>query len=130
MMRVMALGARSADSGGFRARLRDGRGQWAVLNASSLLGDDDDAQVAVSIEPAYGEALTGLLMRAYGLSRRECEICREVAAGRSTADIAARLVITAHTVQDHLKAVFAKVGARSRGELVARLWPDGGPYLP
>ena len=34
MMQVMASGARTASSGGFRARLRDARGQWAVLEAS------------------------------------------------------------------------------------------------
>ena len=65
---------------------------------------------------------------AHGLTSRERDICREVIAGHSTADIAGRLFISAHTVQDHLKSVFAKVGVRSRGELVARLRPDGtGP---
>ena len=123
MMRLMAVGARSAGLGGFRARLRDARGQWAVLDASPLLGGDDD-QVAVAIEPATGEDLTGLLLAAYGLSPRERDICREVMAGLSTADIALRLFISQHTVQDHLKSVFAKVGVRSRGELVARLRPD------
>ena len=69
--------------------------------------------------------MVGLLLVAYGLTSRERDICREVIAGHSTADIAGRLVVSAHTVQDHLKSVFAKVGVRSRGELVARLRPDG-----
>lgn len=124
MMKVMAVGARAAASGGFRARLRDARGQWAVLQASPLIGGDDD-QVAVAIEPATGDQLIGLLLVAYGLTSRERDICREVIAGHSTADIAGRLFISANTVQDHLKSVFSKVGVRSRGELVARLRPDG-----
>ncbi|MGA9310568.1 MAG: LuxR C-terminal-related transcriptional regulator [Pseudonocardiaceae bacterium] len=37
--------------------------------------------------------------------------------------MAGRLFISAHTVRDHLKSVLAKVGVRSRGELVARLRP-------
>jgi DNA-binding CsgD family transcriptional regulator len=59
------------------------------------------------------------------LTSREQDICHEVIAGHSTPDIAGRLFISAHTVQDHLKSVFAKVGVRSRSELVARLRPDG-----
>ena len=122
MMQVMAAGARSAPSGGFRARLRDAGGDWAVLQASPLIGEDD-SHIAVTIEQATGDQLIGLLLAAYGLSAREREVCREVIAGRSTADIAGRLFISANTVQDHLKSIFAKVGVRSRGELVARLRP-------
>ncbi|MDQ3824440.1 MAG: hypothetical protein M3319_14560 [Actinomycetota bacterium] len=49
--------------------LRDARGQWATLQASSLIGGDDD-QIAVAIEPAAGNRLIGLLLRAYGLIAR------------------------------------------------------------
>jgi DNA-binding CsgD family transcriptional regulator len=128
MMKVMATGARAAGSDGFRARLRDAHGQWAILRANPLIGAEDE-QIAVSIEPATGDRLIRLLLMAYGLTARERDICREVIAGYSTADIADRLFISVHTVQDHLKSVFAKVGVRSRGELVARLRPDNlGPH--
>lgn len=123
MMQVMASGSHSAEAGYFRARLRDADGRWAVLQASTLIGGDEE-QVAVAIEPVTGDQLVGLLLLAYDLSAREREICREVIGGHSTTDIANHLFISAHTVQDHLKSVFAKVGVRSRGELVARLRPD------
>ena len=123
MMQVMAGGARTSSSGSFRARLRDAYGQWAVLEASPLIGGDED-QVAVTIEPARADHLMSLLMTAYGLTAREREICSEVIAGYSTADIGGRLFISSNTVQDHLKSIFRKVGVRSRGELVARLRPN------
>lgn len=123
-MRVMARGALGSASGGFRARIRDGRGQWTLMRASTLVGADDDDQVAVSIEPALGEQLLGLILAAYDLSPRERDVCRQVIAGHPTSLIAAHLFVSTNTVQDHLKSVFAKVGVRSRGELVARLEPQ------
>ncbi|GAA2805656.1 hypothetical protein GCM10010470_46140 [Saccharopolyspora taberi] len=45
-----------------------------------------------------------------------------MAGGLPTAEIAASLFISPHTVRDHLKAVFGKAGVSSRGELVARLF--------
>lgn len=120
MLCAVVAGART--TGTFRARLRDARGGWLVLHASRLVGDDA-AETAVTIEQATGGHLLDLLLAAYDLTARERDVCAEVMAGRSTSEIAARLDITRNTVQDHLKAVFAKVGVHSRGELVARLRP-------
>ncbi|WP_158850783.1 helix-turn-helix transcriptional regulator [Saccharothrix deserti] len=123
MLRAVVVGARSSGSGTFRARVRDASGGWILFQASRLISEDDDETV-VTVERASGSELLGLLLAAYGLTPREREVCHEVIAGRSTSDIAARLVISAHTVQDHLKSVFGKVDVRSRGELVARLRPE------
>ena len=70
----------------------------------------DADEVAVTIEPASGDDLLSLLLAAYALSPRERDICREVMAGGSTAEIGERLSVSPHTVQDHLKSAFAKVG--------------------
>jgi DNA-binding CsgD family transcriptional regulator len=69
----------------------------------------------------------GLMLTAYGLTARERDICHQVIGGHSTAEIAEHLFISTNTVQDHLKSMFAKVGVRSRGEMVARLRPERSP---
>lgn len=121
LLRAVVVGARASASGAFRARVRDARGGWIVLDASRLAGGPDDDETAVTIARASGAELLGVLLAAYGLSVRERDVCREVLAGRSTSDIARRLGISAYTVQDHLKSVFGKMGVRSRGELTAKL---------
>jgi hypothetical protein len=42
--------------------------------------------------------------------------------GSSTAEVAERLVVSAHTVQQHLRGVFDKTGVRSRRDLVAKVF--------
>ncbi|MFL5877661.1 MAG: hypothetical protein ACJ76T_17520, partial [Solirubrobacteraceae bacterium] len=42
--------------------------------------------------------------------------------GATAAQAAQRLAISPHTVNDHLKAVYEKTGARTRGELSATLF--------
>jgi DNA-binding CsgD family transcriptional regulator len=126
LLRMMWAGTAAAPDHTFRARVRDGRTRWAVLEASRLVGDGDgdgDEEVAVLISAADADDLGALLLAAYGLTAREREVWREVQLGRSTVEIARRLSISPYTVQDHLKAVFGKVGVHSRGELVERLRP-------
>jgi DNA-binding CsgD family transcriptional regulator len=77
---------------------------------------------AVIVEPAPGQEIAPLMADAYGLSERERAVTRLVARGLSTDAIAGRLHISSWTVQDHLKAIFEKVGVGSRGELIARLF--------
>ena len=44
--------------------------------------------------------------------------------GIGTKEIAAELMISVHTVRDHLKSIFDKAGVNSRGELVAGLFSN------
>jgi DNA-binding CsgD family transcriptional regulator len=49
-----------------------------------------------------------------GLTAREAEVLRLVAAGRSNREIATKLVISEHTVARHVQNIFAKLGVSSR----------------
>ena len=103
-----------------RARVRAGSGRWLLVRAS-VLADGPGAQVAVMIESA-GPLVRRSRSDAYRLTEREREVTRLVARGLPADAIAARLYLSPWTVQDHLKAIFEKVGVTTRGELVARVF--------
>jgi DNA-binding CsgD family transcriptional regulator len=105
-----------------RVRLRTRSGQWLVLHASRLSGTAGPAPIAVILEVAQPLEIAPLIIQAYDLSKREGEITLCVVRGLSTAEIASELHISAHTVQDHLKAIFDRVGVRSRRELIAGIF--------
>ena len=56
---------------------------------------------------------------AFGLSQRELEVLRLVAAGKSNREVAATLVISEHTVARHLQNIYAKLRLSSRAAATA-----------
>ena len=68
------------------------------------------------------EDILGLVSRASGLTPREGELVALLIEGLDTRELAKRLLISRHTVQDHLKSVFEKLGVRSRRELVSSVF--------
>lgn len=79
-------------------------------------------QVAVIVERARPLELAEVVVRALGVTPREREVLEQVARGLSTKEISTALGIKEWTVQDHLKAIFAKTGTTTRQELVAALF--------
>jgi two-component system, NarL family, nitrate/nitrite response regulator NarL len=55
--------------------------------------------------------------KAFGLTRRELQILREVVAGYTNKEIAERTAISENTVKAHLTHIFDKLGASNRVEL-------------
>jgi len=106
-----------------------------VARACSALGDADAAELelaaarTVFLELGAAPDLTRLAVPAappaHGLSRRELEVLRLVAAGKSNRQIAAELVISEHTVARHVQNIYAKLGLSSRAAATAYAFERG-----
>jgi DNA-binding CsgD family transcriptional regulator len=102
-------------------RLTTPSGAVVSVHAARLRDGTGNGPVAVSITPAAPTERSSLLLAAYGLTPAQRRVAELVLQGRTTAQVVTELRISAHTVQDHLKAVFDKVGVRSRRDLVGTL---------
>lgn len=111
---------KSKDGGTARARVPTRTGGWLVIHGSGL-GAPSEGRVAVIIELASVPEVAQVITLACGLTRREAEVMSLVLRGLSTNEIGDALVVSPYTVQDHLKAIFDKVGVSSRRELAASL---------
>lgn len=67
------------------------------------------------------DSCTGLLVvpgaPSGGLTDRELEIAALVAAGRTSREVAAELVVSVRTIDNHLQRIYAKLGVTSRRDL-------------
>jgi DNA-binding CsgD family transcriptional regulator len=127
---VHALAAFVRDQGGAAEGANvvtvPGRDGLVTLHASKpdLAGD----RIAIVIEAARGPRAATVRLEAAGATAREREVATLIARGLTNPEIAEALVLSPHTVSDHVKSLFEKLGVSSRQELVARVFLD--EYLP
>ena len=127
---ALALFVRSAPDGGRgggNVVTVPGSDGWVTLHAS-LPAPPHDGRVAVVLERATGARSATVRLEAFGATAREREVATLLARGLSRAEIAETLVVSPHTVEDHVKNLYEKLGVASRQELVARVFLD--EYLP
>jgi DNA-binding CsgD family transcriptional regulator len=105
-----------------RTHLADGF--WLALRAARLSSDrplaDRAATIVVTIEEASASERLELFGRAFGLSAREDELLGLLATGCDTRSMARQMSLSEHTVQDHLKSIFAKTAAHDRVAVLSR----------
>jgi DNA-binding NarL/FixJ family response regulator len=123
ILRSAAMRARwSRNSSRFATRVQGRNGEWLRVHVSPM--DAGDGTVAVTIEQARPSDLVPILLEAYGLTSRETDVVLHLSRGLSAKEIGEELMISAHTVRDHIKAVYEKAGVNGKGELLARLFSE------
>jgi DNA-binding CsgD family transcriptional regulator len=119
MSAAAAVRSGTVDPAAQRTRIRRRLGGWMTVQASPLSGSVGSTVVVLDA-PESGE-LTSLALAAHGLTPAQSRVATLVLRGRSTQQIMNELGISANTVQEHLRAVFDKLGVGNRRELVAVL---------
>lgn len=102
-------------------------GTWLVVRATPFAaamttgGCTAQDEVVITIDVASPSDINSLALSAQGLSPREQEVAGLVLQGVATKGISETLHLSPHTVQDHLKSIFSKLGVNSRREMVQQL---------
>ena len=112
---------RGVDDHQARARVHLHDGIWVTLRAARIGEPSATAgSIAISIEPTTAFDRASLYARVAGLTGRESELLHHLVTGHDTRAIALAMFVSEHTVQDHLKSIFAKSGLNTRRLVVAR----------
>jgi len=106
--------------------------------ACRALGDEDTAALELAASRAayaklgarpdiarIGSAAGSTPGEAHGLTERELEVLRLVAAGETNKSIAAALVVSERTIDRHVSNIFAKLGVSSRAAATAYGYEHG-----
>jgi DNA-binding CsgD family transcriptional regulator len=120
--RVLARSERFGCRGQDFTLLRTPQGELLTLTLVRLATPTPAMRYFLDLRPHAGPDTQSA---AFGLSRREDEVARMVASGLDSAEISDKLCISRHTVNNHLRSIYAKMGVSSRTRMIAKLLQDG-----
>jgi LuxR family maltose regulon positive regulatory protein len=110
--------ARAIDASGHRAAaVAEVRRALARFESMAATRDLDRARAMLT---GLGGSSAARDVAAAGLTKRELEVVRLIAAGHNNGAVARRLFISEHTVHRHVANVFSKLGVPTRSAAVAR----------
>jgi ATP/maltotriose-dependent transcriptional regulator MalT len=146
-----AVALAAGDTGGALVSLRSASKAWSELEAPyeaararvlvgcacRALGDEEGSLLELEAarvvfeelgavpDVAAVDSLMGTSADTHGLTERELEVLRLIAAGRSNREIASELVISEHTVARHVQNIFRKLSVSSRTAASAFAYEHG-----
>jgi DNA-binding NarL/FixJ family response regulator len=121
------LGALQAGARGFLTKDADAEAIARALHAAAAGQStvDGDVQRRLIEAATRGRSNAPTVELVAGLTAREIEVLRLIAAGLSNTEIARRLVVSEATVKTHVNHVFAKANLRDRAQAVAYAYRAG-----
>ncbi|MDX6229131.1 MAG: hypothetical protein QOI76_2521 [Frankiales bacterium] len=103
------------------SRTHLGQGLWLTLRAARIAGEhQQDGTIVVTMQEASASDRLEVYALAVGLTTRERQLLDLLARGANTRAIASAMDVAENTVQDHLKGIFSKTGARDRIGVLAQ----------
>ncbi len=111
-----------------RLSCADGRSRrFIVAPMAPLVGGDPDVTVLVGHVLADADAGEPQIALPSSLSPREREITALLLDGHRVGTVAERLSLSPHTVRNHLRSIFIKLGVKSQSELIATVRSRSAP---
>jgi DNA-binding NarL/FixJ family response regulator len=96
-----------------------------IVHAVRVVARGDSLLFPAAIRKLVTGQPTGDRLASAGLTERESEVLRLMAAGLSNVEIAGKLVVGVQTVKTHVGNVLAKLGARDRTQAVIFAYESG-----
>jgi DNA-binding NarL/FixJ family response regulator len=113
-------------------RYEAARARLLIAHACAALGDADTAEMETAAAQGVLEALAPMAaaesettVSVAGLTKRELEILRLLATGKTNRGIAESLVVSEKTVASHVSHIFTKLGITSRSAATAYAYDSG-----
>jgi DNA-binding CsgD family transcriptional regulator len=110
--RVVAAARLQLGDKSFAAAWAQGR----MMTPEQALAAQSQAAIPLAslAEPSSVPPVRPSALSPHGLTAREVEVLRLIAQGLTDAQVAEQLVMSPHTVNSHLKAIYGKIGVSSR----------------